>query len=184
MVANQKDAQIWRDANIVTTDDDLKVDMEAVKYALWLDSRRCSAFFAEKILLVEGPTEVALISYMRDQGMLPTCDRVFILDAIGKYNIHRFMRLFGHFGIKHCVLYDGDKNSSKDALIDNTIESAKNNFTGEISKFDQDLEDFLGIGRTNKPHRKPQHVMFHISTGNYNDALNQLANKVNELFTT
>ncbi len=184
LAANQQDAQIWKDAKIVTDDDDLKVDMEAVKYALWLDSRRCSAFFAEKILLVEGPTEVALITYMRDQGMLSACDRVFILDAIGKYNIHRFMRLFGYFGINHCVLYDGDNDSEKNRLIDETIERARNDFTGKIDKFDGDLEGFLEIQQASKPHRKPQHVMFHVSTGDYCNSLNRLASKVNDLFAT
>lgn len=69
-----------------------------IKYPLWLDEKRSGAFFGEKVLLVKGQTETALFSYMRDQGKLPSCNGVFIMDTIGKFNIHRFMRLFEGFG--------------------------------------------------------------------------------------
>lgn len=174
---NQQDAQAWQAGGMQIDPDDLLTDMEAVKYALWLDGKRCGAFFAEKILLVEGPTEAALLSYMRDQGLLPSCNGVFIMDTIGKFNIHRFMRLFECFGIRHCVLYDGD--NGRHAAVDATIQAASNPCTVGIDAFASDLEGFLGIPAARQKHRKPQHVMLHVEQHGID--LNPLAAKVNAL---
>ena len=174
---NQQDAQAWQAAGMQIDPDDLLTDMEAVKYALWLDGKRCGAFFAEKILLVEGPTETALLSYMRDQGLLPSCRDVFIMDTIGKFNIHRFMRLLECFGIKHCVLYDGD--NGRHAAVDATIQAAVNPYTVGIDTFQSDLEGFLAIPAARQKHRKPQHLMVHVERNRIN--LNPLAAKINYL---
>lgn len=176
LTVNQQDTQAWRAAGIQIDQDDLQIDMEAVKYALWLDGKRSSAFFAEKVLLVEGPTETALLSYMFDQGLLPNCKGVFILDTIGKYNMHRFMRIIQKFGIKHYVLYDGD--DGRHAPIDTTIQATSNSFTRGIDTFPHDLEQFIGIPPAARPHRKPQHVMLQVANG---IDLNPLAAKINAL---
>ena len=42
--------------------------MEAVKHFLWLNPDRSSIFFANHVLLVEGPTEVALINKLSEMG--------------------------------------------------------------------------------------------------------------------
>jgi len=174
---NQQDAQAWQAAGMQIDPDDLLTDVEAVKYALWLDDKRCGAFFAENILLVEGPTETALLSYMRDKGLLPSCRDVFIMDTIGKFNIHRFMRLFECFGIKHCVLYDGD--NGRHAAVDATIQAATKPCTVKIDAFASDLEGFLGIPSARQSHRKPQHVMLQVEQNAID--LNPLAAKVNAL---
>lgn len=174
---NQQDAQAWQAAGMQIDQDDLLTDMEAVKYALWLDGKRCGAFFAEKILLVEGPTETALLSYMRDQDLLPSCSDVFILDTIGKFNIHRFMRLFECFGIKHCVLYDSD--NGRHAAVEATIQAAVNPCTIGVATFPSDLEGFLAIPSARQKHRKPQHVMLHVERNGID--LDPLAAKVNAL---
>lgn len=179
LTVNQQDAINWQAAGIPIDASDLNTDMEAVKYALWLDSKRSSAFFAEKVLLVEGPTETALLSYMYDQGQLPLCKDVFVMDTIGKYNTHRFMRLFEKFGIKHYVLYDDD--NGQHAVISGTINSAANQFTGGIDTFPHDIERFLGIPPAGRPHRKPQHVMLHIANGGVQ--LDPLVNKINALIS-
>lgn len=180
LTVNQQDMAAWKAAGLAVDADDMNTDMEAIKYALWLDSKRSSAFFAEKVLLVEGPTETALLAYMFDEGLLESCKGVFILDTIGKYNIHRFMHLFGEFGIKHYVLYDGD--NGKHAAVDTTIRSAANKYTGAIDTFPNDVESFLGIPPASKPHRKPQHVMLQLAGGTVD--LKPLAEKINSLMST
>ena len=174
---NQQDMPSWQEAGISVEKDDLRTDMEAIKYALWLDSKRSSAFFSEKVLLVEGPTETTLLSYMNEEGLLPSCNGVFFLDTIGKYNIHRFMRLLGEFGIQHYVLYDGD--NGRYAPIDETIQSAKNAYTRGIDTFPSDVEAFLDIPSTKSRHRKPQHVMLQVADGMVD--LKPLVKKINEL---
>lgn len=180
--SNQEDASQWKEAGLEVHEDDLQIDMEGIKYSLWLDAKRCGAFFAEKVLLVEGPTETSLFSYLYDQGNIPECRGVFILDTIGKFNIHRFMRLFGALGIQHFVLYDGDKG--KHAAVEKTIIDSKNEFTGAIDKFDEDLEAFLGIPKVKHKHRKPQHVMYHLNTGTVKPKkISELSVKINTLLS-
>jgi len=181
LAQNQTALPAWQAQGIPVNVDDLTVDMESVKYVLWLDPRRCGAFFAERVLLVEGPTEVALINYMLDQGRLARPKgSFFVLDTVGKYNMHRFMNLLGKFGIGHYVLHDSDNGRLQ--VVDQTIQDSTNNFTLGIDTFPDDLEAFLGIIPTPAKHRKPQHVMYHIQTGTVADNLLQdLAVKITTL---
>jgi predicted ATP-dependent endonuclease of OLD family len=183
LISNQTDIPAWQAANIPVHADDLNVDMESIKYALWLDAKRASAMFSERVLLVEGPTETALLSYLFDKGELDCCRGVYVIDTIGKFNIHRFMMLFGHFGIKHYVLHDGD-NGKYTATVDKTIQASSNAFTGGIDTFTKDIEDFLGIGPAGSPHRKPQHIMHNVVTGKVDAAKVQaLAQKIGILLS-
>ena len=84
------------------------------------------------------------------------------------------MRLFECFGIKHCVLYDGD--NGRHAAVDATINAAANPCTVRIDTFPSDLEGFLAIPPARQKHRKPQHVMLHVERNGID--LNPLAAKV------
>lgn len=165
---NQQEVEEWRTNGVKDIcDDDLKIEMESIKYALWLDPRRSCLFFANKVLLVEGPTETSLIGYLLKKNPL-NCqsDGIFLLDTLGKYNMHRFMKLLGEFGIPHAVLYDKDNGKNNHLPINSTIENSKNDFTLGIDCFEKDLEQFLAITPTKDRHRKPQHVMMQLHQGN------------------
>ncbi len=148
---------------------DLTKDMEAVKYCLWLNPQRCAMFFARQVLLVEGPTECALVNYLIRTNKVQ-CPRggVFVLDCIGKFNIHRFMNLLSPFRIQHSALYDGDGGAPPHELVSKLIADARTEYTSGIDTFPDDLETFLGIEKT-EPHRKPQHVMLNVFNGNIGD---------------
>jgi len=180
---NQQETAKWQASGIHVNPDDLSIDMESIKYALWLDPRRCSAFFANKVLLVEGATETALIGYLLEVGQVPSpVGGVFIMDTIGKFNMHRFMKLFGELGIPHAVLYDSD--NGKKIEVDKTIEATRNSYTIGVDSFPDDLETFLGVPRVPRTdsHRKPQHVMWHLHQGKIDVArLNDLVAKVKTL---
>ena len=178
---NQQEIAKWKASGMYVNADDMSIDMESIKYALWLDPRRCSAFFANKVLLVEGPAETVIIGYLLGIGQVPSpAGGVFILDSIGKFNMHRFMKLFGELGITHAVLYDSD--NGKNPEVDKTIEATRNACTIGIDSFPVDLEAFLGVPRPDKPHRKPQHVMWHLHQGKIDKAkLEDLAMKVKTL---
>lgn len=183
LTSNQSDAAAWAAAGMKIDADDLQIDMESIKYALWLDSKRCSALFAERVLLVEGPTETALLSYLFDMGKLNNCRGVFVLDTIGKFNIHRFMRLFGYLGIKHYALYDAD--NGKHAAVEATIAASVNAFTGGKDTFPLDIEDFLGVPKASSIHRKPQHLMLHLVSGQIDSTkLTAFIQKVETLVST
>lgn len=173
---NQDEVQNW---NLPVSQEDLDVEMESIKYALWLDERRASGFFANKILLVEGPTEVALFNYLIQEKYLPAGD-FYVFDSLGKYNIHRFMNLFGELGINHAVLYDSD--NGRHAAIDATIEKSKNASTIGIDSFATDIEGYLGIPKVKHPHRKPQHVMYHVRTEKVSaEKLSDLSKRVKKI---
>lgn len=178
--SNQQDIEKWKAAGVRVHDDDEQIDMESIKYALWLNPLRGNAFFANKVLLVEGPTELALIGYMLGVGQIPTpAGGVCLLDTMGKWNTHRFMNMFGALGIAHYVLCDYDEGNGKHGVVYETIEASKSEHTIRIDRFDQDIEAFLGLPRPKDPRRKPQHVMWHLSRGNIDSArLESLTEKV------
>lgn len=178
---NQQEISKWQSSGMHVNPDDMSIDMESIKYSLWLDPRRCNAFFANKVLLVEGPAESAIVGYLFGIGQVPSpAGGIFILDSIGKFNMHRFMKLFGELGIYHAVLYDAD--NGKNPEIDKTINSTRNKYTIEIDSFSVDLEEFLAVPRSDRPHRKPQHIMWYLKQGKIDTTkLTSLAEKIKTL---
>ena len=165
------ESQAWVTSGLHVAPDDLTVDMEGIKFALWLDPKRCGAFFAKRVLLVEGPTETAVVSYLQDQKLLSIDkDGVFVMDTIGKFNMHRFMALFEMLKIPHSVLYDDD--NGRHAPVTSSIKAAANTYTRGIDNFPQDIERFLGIVPPAAPYRKPQHLLFNIHNGSISNLNN------------
>lgn len=183
LAANQEDFAKWQDADIHIAEEDLQIQMESIKYALWLSPLRCHALFANRVLLVEGPTESALFNRMLAEGEIEACEGgVFVFDCIGKYNIHRFMNLFGALGISHGVLYDHDSGSPKHIALEETIRACRNEFTVGLDCFEVDLETFLGVPCCAKKDSKPQHLIWHLEQGKIeHERIRALAAKVSAL---
>lgn len=159
---------------LVTTThpDDFEPEMESVKYFLWLNPDRASVFFATHVLLVEGATEVALINRLIvDRQIRGDVAGAYVLDCMGKFNIHRFMNLLGHLGIPHSVIHDSDVARTKQDVhtaINNLIKASANDFTVAIKAIDGNLEQLLGLTGADAPkneHRKPQHAVYRYQTG-------------------
>lgn len=154
--------------------DDLKAEMEAVKNSLWLDSDRSSAFFGGHVLLVEGPTEVAFINRLVDDGRInPGPEGLTVIDTIGKYNIHRFIGLFSCLGIDHFVMHDDDSHGDPhhqgiNRLIDDTAKQYPS-FCRRIQTITGDLERLLSVPPCKQSHRKPQHLLFKYGNGDIDD---------------
>lgn len=142
--------------------DDLKPEMEAVKYFLWLNPDRCGLFFANHVLIVEGPTEQAFINKLIDEGRITRpADGMHVLDSIGKFNVHRFMNLLIHMGIPHSVLHDDDGNKDEHADVNQLIQDTRNaDLTTAITTIPGDTETLLGMPKAGSDHRKPQHLLF------------------------
>lgn len=87
---------------------------------------------------------------------------VFVLDCLGKFNMHRFMNILHRFKTHHSVLFDGDGGNPPHDSIKQLIESASNDYTKKIDTFEDDLEGFLGIQKSKNKYRKPQHVMLNL----------------------
>lgn len=140
--------------------DDQMPDMEAIKYFLWLNSDRSSIFFANFVLIVEGPSEVAILNKLVDDKKITLPNGTYILDSMGKFNIHRFISLLGYLGIKHSVMYDDDNHEDYHSDFNQLISDTKNSMTVRIQQIPKDIENYLNIPSPGSPHRKPQHILY------------------------
>lgn len=144
---------------------DLKPEMEAVKYFLWLNPDRCGLFFANHVLIVEGPSEQAFINKLFGDGRIKRpSEGIYVLDSIGKFNMHRFMNLLAALGIPHSVIYDDDNNMDEHGAVNQLIQDSKSALTLSIVSIPRDLEQFLEIPKPTSSHRKPQHLLYFYET--------------------
>lgn len=151
--------------------DDLKPEMESVKYFLWLNPDRAGLLFAQHVLLVEGPSETALINRLLDDGRLTLPQGTYVLDCLGKYNIHRFMNLLSSLGVVHAVLHDDDNNLNEHQELNQLIADSRNeSFTHSVVTIPKDLEDYLGVVPPGSSHRKPQHLLYSYATNQIDDS--------------
>ncbi len=152
-------------------DQQRRIEEEALRYFLWLDSERTAAFFAKHVIICEGACEKVLIDHLLNTIWPDLKSKhIYCLDAMGKYNTHRYMNLFGSLGISHSVLYDADSNQGVQALVNEFLESQKNNYTKVIDSFEKDLEHFLGVFDGNVPkYKKPLHLMWKYTNGDIVD---------------
>jgi putative ATP-dependent endonuclease of OLD family len=68
-----------------------------------------SGFFADKVVLVEGPTEeLALPQYLKEVGFDVLTHGVEILGVGGKGNLAKWWRMFTLYGIPTYVIFDND----------------------------------------------------------------------------
>lgn len=176
--ANQtmnKIAAKWPNLKKKLEGDDEKPEMEAVKYFLWLNPDRCGLFFANHVLLVEGQAEQSLIRKLVGDGKIAGADcGLYVLDCLGKYNIHRFMNLLVALGIPHSVLYDDDQDKQEHKELNELILTSRHcSLTLNVQTISGNIEKLLGIPPANSPHRKPQHILFFLETGKI-DASNLL----------
>jgi len=142
-------------------------EIESFRYFIWLNPDRTSAFFADHVLLVEGPTEVALINRLIDERKIRAPRGVYVMDCMGKYNIHRFMNLFGRLGIPHSVLYDDDANRNEHRKLNELIRRSRHpHMTLEVEAIPGDLEKMLGVRLSGRRDLKPQEVLHCYERGN------------------
>lgn len=173
-----------RKYSLANEDDDteLKLEQEKFKYSLWLDSERTSLFFAKKVIICEGASEKVFIDYLLNNEWLKLKNQnIYILDSLGKFNIHRYMNLFKYLGINHSVLMDNDDNETQE-IVNDFIESNKNEYTDKIELFEKDLENFLGIEVPHRKDLKPLNIMYQYSKENIpNEKIKELKKIIEDL---
>ena len=150
------------------------VDMakfDAFRFQMWLDSLRSSMFFADKVLLVEGETERVLFNrLLMERWNDLQNERVFVLDALGKYNFVRYMRFFKAFGIKHGVIYDRDDSLVDELVINPYIDTEVNEFTlAKPVRLEKKLEDELEISIPGRDDIKPLQVLKYMDDGTFTE---------------
>lgn len=159
------------------------IEQESIRYCLCLDPDRCCAFFADTVLICEGLSEKALIDTLVKNGRIELRNsKVYFLNAAGKYDIHRYMNLFGRLGVKHSVLFDRDSDTVKHLKINEFIDNNKNSFTLGIYSFPDEFEDFLEIDKESDRYKKPLNVMWHYQNGKIkNEKIHELGQIVKNI---
>lgn len=162
---------------LLTTDPEVvRLEQESIRYLLWMDSERCCSFFADRVLICEGPTEKIFIDYLIKTEWFEEFSKkkVYVIECGGKFQIHRFMNLFKKLGIEHSVLHDSDQNgTSKRAIqqkyVNDFLNSSMNEYSIKIDSFPGDLETFLGVSIPARADRKPLNLMWKYKSGDIND---------------
>lgn len=80
-------------------------------------------FFADKVVIVEGPSEqYALPVYADALGYDLDRNNISVVHSDGKGQMDRLLRVFNGFKIPTYLWFDGDKNSDKKGVRDKTLE--------------------------------------------------------------
>jgi len=147
-----------------------KLEEEAVKYFLWLDSERAAMFFAKKVIICEGASEKVFIDYLLDEYWPQLREKhIYLLDTLGKFNIHRYITLLTALGIEHSVMLDSDEDAGIHGIINSFIEERKTDLTKTIYAFENDFESFLGIEKPKRKDLKPLNIIVKHQGGEISD---------------
>lgn len=93
------------------------------KYAKVFNSEVSEGFFADKVVIVEGPSEQLILPIYADcLGIDFDRSNISIVHSSGKGPIDRLLRVFGGFDIPAYVFFDGDKKNTDAAIKGNTLE--------------------------------------------------------------
>jgi len=80
-------------------------------------------FFADKVVIVEGPSEqYALPIYADALGYDLNRNNISVAHSDGKGQMDRLMRIFNGFKISTYLWFDGDKNNEDQSIKDKTLE--------------------------------------------------------------
>lgn len=163
--------------------DEEKLLEESIKFSIWLDTERASMFFAKHVLICEGASEKAFIDYLMNTKWHELKEKhIYCLDALGKFNFHRYITLLTNFGLSHSVLMDFDENKNKHKYINEFVKSKISKLHG----FEKDFEAFLGITPVpkNRSDLKPLNVLKNYEDGNITEVkIEELKEIVKKLTT-
>ena len=136
------------------------MEKESIRYFL-VQIQNDHRLFSEIVFICEGASEKALFDHLLQTRWKEIRDnKVYVMDSLGKYNVHRFMNLFKDLGMPHIVIIDKDKTQANinKYLIDNY-----NQYTRGFIFLDEDLESFLDVSRLSRQdkYKKPLNIMWH-----------------------
>ena len=76
------------------------------------------AFFAKKVILVEGGSEALILPYFFEKIDFDYIkEKITIVKCGGKSELDRFYRLYSEFGIPSYVIFDGDSHHRNEELV-------------------------------------------------------------------
>lgn len=161
-------------------------DQKNFNIAYWINPDRGELFFAEKIILVEGPTEKTIIPYLSKKLSLFKYEYTLI-DCGGKDNIKIYIHMLNKFKLPYIAVYDKDNQTAKNSDAINTankssqeIEVTIDNNLGKSVIFENDIAEEIGIAdECNK--NKPYYALRHVSSDSF-VLSDKLKNKIEAIF--
>lgn len=139
---------------IIQNTEDLFADFdEKQKFNMvyWINPDRGELFFANKVILLEGPTDKTVIPYLAKQLECFRFDYTLI-DCGSKDAIPVYTTLLNRFKLKYVVVYDKDHQAHKsaDAIVSADTSSRKikeriDATYGSEIMFENDIEEEIGI---------------------------------------
>lgn len=151
----------WSDSKMATIAKQIEKDDE-LRYLLWIDPLRANAFLSKKVILVEGPTEKALFSFIFDHELgtfnsEKKTSEIAVIDTVGKYHFYKFANLLFKLNIPTWIVYDTDvdddgnnmnRTSISHKKLNEYVEELKNNgIVIGCLKNHPDLEKSLGFNK-------------------------------------
>ena len=125
----------WK-TKIISTD---KISFDAEERISLSMIRSCNPmvnefFFADKVLLVEGETELLVYSALLQESEYK--DKIHIVSCFGKGNIPLFAKILNHFGISYFAIHDSDnpKSMRKEKWVSNAMWTVNRKIFEEVSK--------------------------------------------------
>lgn len=109
-------------------------------------------FFADKVIIVEGLSEVYSIpEYALALGWDFDRENISIIPADGKGPIDRLLRIFTGFGIPTYVVFDGDKTNDDSSITGKTLELLElfGAPQGSIDDIETKIEDYYAVFESN-----------------------------------
>ena len=174
-------------STITHCEDDLFDGSERENWNLsyWINPDRGELFFAEEVILVEGPTEKTIIPALAKQLNVFRHDYT-IIDCGSKDSIPLYLKLLNKFGIKYIAVYDQDHQDSKNQDAKKTATISTNKILnliedkfGQSVAFINDIEEELGYQSGNSG--KPFKALQYIKSDTFN-LLNQLKEKIIKIY--
>lgn len=128
---------------------------DELRYLLWIDPQRANAFLSKKVVLVEGSTDKALLSFMFDNELgefftSKNTSDIMVVDVNGKLHFSKFANLLNHLGISTWILYDGDNDKETKEISHIKLNKYIEDMKGEgiivdCLRVDKDIESFLNL---------------------------------------
>lgn len=149
---------------------------DELRYLLWIDPQRSNAFLSQKVVLVEGPTEKALFSFIFDNELgefyesIHTSD-IMVVDVNGKFHFYKFANLLNRLGISVWILYDGDNDKENGPIshrkLNEYVELMKEEGTiYDCLRIDPYIEPYLNL---TKEKEKPDILLYSNLVNNTNN---------------
>lgn len=151
----------------------------------WINPSRGELFFAKKVILFEGQTEMTVVPYLAKRLERFTYEYSTI-DCTSKSCIPAYVTLLNKFKIPYVVVYDKDHQSYKSQDAKNQADNDTNRIEQEIDSsfgtsvvFDNDIEEEIGITEEGNKH-KPLLALKHISASEFvlSDSLKSKITKI------